>query len=70
MTTFDRKGYTRDEINILIAEQLKICIEPICFEIGKVIDSLQKRIVHLEMANNAMIREMKEWKAKNQKTIQ
>lgn len=70
MSHFDRKGYSKEQIDIMIAEKLQICVEPICTEIGGVLEMLQKRIVDLEIANNAMITEMKEWKTKNQKTIQ
>lgn len=67
---YQRKPYSREEINTFIAEQLKICIEPICHEIGKAIESLQSRIVDLETATNSMIVEMKEWKSLSQRTIQ
>lgn len=66
----ERKAYSREEINIFIAEQLKICIEPICHEIGKAIEALQNRIVDLEVASNAMIEEMKAWKTANKRTLQ
>lgn len=65
-----KHSYSRAEINHMIAEQLGICIEPICQEIGKAIESLQKRIQDLEAAGNAMITEMKEWKSKSNRTIQ
>jgi hypothetical protein len=67
---FVRKNYSRDEINLIIAEQLQLCIEPICKELGRAMEGLQRRIVDLEMASNSMIAEMKEWKKKNQVTLQ
>lgn len=67
---FERKAYSREEINIIIAEQLQICIEPICKEIGKAIEELQKRIVDLEVASNAVITELKEQKDKSARMIQ
>ena len=67
---FVRKHYTREEINIIVADQLEQCVTPICKELGKVIEGLCARVLDLETANNAMIEEMKAWKAKNQKTIQ
>jgi hypothetical protein len=67
---FERKNYSREEINILVAEQLKLCIEPICREIGVALEALQKRIVDLEIASNAMINEMKEWKERNSRMLQ
>ena len=70
MTQFERKNFTREEINILIAEQLGLCIEPICKELGMVIEGLAKRIADLEIASNAMIKEMQEWKGKYQRVIQ
>lgn len=70
MSQFDRKAHTTEEINIMVAEQLKLCIEPICKEIGKMVEHLEKRIVDLETAANAMLIEMKAWKEKHERTIQ
>lgn len=73
MTTknnFVRKHYTKEEINIIVADQLEKCITPICLELGKVIEGLQQRIVDLEVASNAMIEEMKRWKKDNERSIQ
>lgn len=73
MTTknnFVRKHYTAEEINKIVADQLQYCIEPICKELGKVIEGLQQRIVDLECASNAMIVEMKEWKKTNERSLQ
>lgn len=70
MDNFQRKFYTKEEINIMIAEQLQICIEPICREIGRAIEGLQNRIIDLETASNAMLTEMKAWKEKNFRTLQ
>jgi len=70
MTDFTRKAHTREEINIIVAEQLKLCIEPICHEIGLAIEALQKRIVALEENTNGLIVEMKEWKKNKGITLQ
>ena len=70
MSNFERKAYTREEMNIIVAEHLQVCIEPICKEIGRAIEGLQSRIVELESASNAIITEMKEWKAQDINTLQ
>lgn len=67
---FDRKAYSREEINIIVAEQLQLCVEPICKEIGKAIEGLNIRLKDVEIASNAMIEEMRKWKESNYKTIQ
>lgn len=64
------KAYTEDEIKELIIKQVDLAITGICQEIGKAMEMLQGRILDLETASNAMIQEMKEWKAKNQRTLQ
>lgn len=64
---FERKTYTREEMNVMIAEQLGLCIDPICKEIGQVVEGLQKRIVELESATNAIIEEMR--KRKNERVF-
>ncbi len=67
---FQRKSYSKEELKIMIAEQLQICIEPICKEIGRAMESFQQRISDLEIAGNSMIAEMKAWKEKNYRTLQ
>ena len=51
-------------------QELSIGIDPICKEIGKALEGLQKRIVDLETATNSIIRELKEDKEKESRTIQ
>lgn len=67
---FERKKYTKEEIDLIVIERIQEVIEPICKELGKAIETLQSRIIDLEEASNAMITEMKEWKEKNARTIQ
>lgn len=70
MTNFERKAHTREEINIIVAEQLQLCIEPICKELGMVIEGLAKRLQDVESTCNTLISEMKAWKEENKRTIQ
>jgi hypothetical protein len=70
MTEFKQKSYSREEINIMIAEHLQICVEPICQEIGMVIEGLAKRLQDIESTCNTLITEMKAWKEENKRTIQ
>jgi hypothetical protein len=65
----ERKNYSKKQINDMILEKFQICMEPVCYEMGKVMETLQSRIQELEVASNAMIVEMKEWKEKNGKVI-
>jgi hypothetical protein len=67
---FERKNYSKKQINDMILEKFQVCMEPVCYEMGQVMEALQSRIHDLEAASNAMILEMKEWKEKNQKFIQ
>lgn len=69
MSNFERKTYTREEINLMVAEQMQLCVEPICKEIGQVIEGMIKRIVDLETATNSIIEEIKSWK-KTSHTVQ
>lgn len=62
---FERKVFSREEINIIVAEQLGQGVEPICKEIGVVLEGLNLRVRDLEQANNAIIEEMKKWKSLN-----
>lgn len=64
------KAYTEKEINEIVAKQLELGITAICREIGMAIETLQKQIQELQVASNAMIEEMKEWKKKNERTLQ
>lgn len=66
---FDRKGISRTEAITLIAEQLQMCIEPICKEMGEVMEGLHIRVQDAESALNALISEMKEWKRKQKELI-
>lgn len=59
---FERKAYSREEINIIVAEQMGLAIEPICREIGQVMEGFNARLKDLEAAVNATIEEMKESK--------
>lgn len=69
MSNFERKPFSKEELNVIVAEQLKLCVEPICKEIGQVIEGMIKRIQELETATNSVIKELKSWKETN-KTLQ
>lgn len=65
-----QKLYSREELNILVAEQLQLCIEPICQQIGEVIEGLMHRVLAVESATNALISEMKGNQGRYQRVIQ
>lgn len=67
---FVRKHYTQDEIAIIVKEHTEKCLEPICREIGKALESFQERVAELESVTNTLISEMKEWKKQNKGTMQ
>lgn len=70
MSQFERKSHTREEINLIVAEQIGLCFEKVFKELGMVIEGLAKRVADVEVTTNTLIKEMKIWKELNRRTIQ
>ena len=67
---FVRKSFTSEEIQSIVVEHTRKYLDPIWIELGKILESLSARISDLEIANNAMINEMKAWKDQNKGMLQ
>jgi len=70
MSNYERKDMNKEAVIILIAEQLGMAIEPICKDIGRALEAMQKRIMDLEMTVNSIVTELKQQKEQNNRTIQ